>query len=71
MNSTLQSDYEWFLKANLARYKGKYVAIAGRKVVAAGNNAKAVYSEAIKKLPKGAKPQIAKIPQENVLVLLS
>lgn len=70
MQSILQSDYEWFLKADLSRYKGKYVAIAGKKVVAAGKNAKAVYNKAIKKLPKDVRPQLAKIPKENVLVLL-
>jgi ABC-type molybdate transport system substrate-binding protein len=63
------SDYEWFVKTDLSRYKGKYVAIADQKVVSSGYDAKKVYEEARKKAPQ-SKPALAKIPSEDVMVLV-
>lgn len=70
MTPNLRQDYEWFLKANLSRYKGKYVAFANKKVLASGENAKEVYQNALKKVAPNIKPSLAKIPTEGMLVLL-
>ncbi|EKD61994.1 MAG: hypothetical protein ACD_52C00325G0005 [uncultured bacterium] len=69
MTKGKKSDYEWFLKADLSQYKGKYVAIVDRKIVSSGKNAKSVYLKALKRLPK-TRPTLAKIPPENMMVLL-
>lgn len=68
MAKNARSDYEWFVNTDLSRYKGKYVAVAGRKVVSSGYDAKEVYERARKKAPQ-SKPTLAKIPLEDVMVL--
>lgn len=70
MTVNLRQDYEWFLKANLSRYKGKYIAFANKKILASGADAKKVYQAALKRVASRLKPTLAKIPVEDVLVLL-
>lgn len=70
MTANLRQDYEWFLEANLSRYKGKYIAFANKKILASGENAKEVYRNALKKVAPTVKPTLAKIPAEGMLVLL-
>lgn len=67
---TSRTDYNWFVKTDLSRYQGKYIAIAGKKVISSGYNAKGVYNQAIKKLPK-IRPTLAKIPSEDTRVLVA
>lgn len=62
-------EFEYFIKANLSRYKGQYVALLGKKVIASGTNAKEVWEKA-KKKSRGKLPTLAKLPQEEVLILL-
>lgn len=40
------SNYEWFLRADLTAYEGKYVAIAREKVIAFGDSPGDVYERA-------------------------
>lgn len=61
-------EFEFYVKADLSKYKGKYVAIIGDKVVAHGDNAKEVLEEAKRKFPDKT-PTLAKIPKEEVLIL--
>lgn len=61
-------DFDFFLSANLDRYKGEYVAIVSNKVAAHGINAKEVWNQARQKFPK-VLPTIAKLPREEVLIL--
>ena len=60
-------EFEFYLKADLSKYEGKYVAIVGDEVVASGDNAKEVLEEAKRKT--GKTPTLAKIPKEGLLVL--
>ncbi len=60
-------EFEFYVKADLRRYEGKYIAIVEDKVVASGNNAKEVFEEAKKKT--GKIPTMAKIPREETLIL--
>ena len=69
MSKDARADYNWFIKEDLSYYKGKYVAIAGQKVVSSGYDAKEVYEKALKKTPK-IKPTLAKIPSEDIMVLV-
>ncbi len=62
-------EFEYFIKADFSRYKGQYVALLGRKVIAFGNNAKEVWEKARKKYP-AQMPTLAKLPREEVLILL-
>ena len=61
-------EFEFYVKADLSRYEGKYVAIVGEEVVASGKNAKEVWEEAKKKT--GKIPTIAKIPTDDTLILM-
>ena len=62
-------EFYFFVHAPLTKYKGKYIAILGKRVVASGVSVKKVWEEARKKYPKQL-PTIAKIPKEEVLVML-
>lgn len=62
-------EFDFFIKSPLTKYKGNYVALLGKKVVASGKSAKSVWEKA-KKLHPEKLPTIAKVPKEEVLVLL-
>jgi len=61
-------EFEFFLKADLSEYSGKYVAIVGDKVAASGDNAKEVLEEAKKKFPDLI-PTLAKIPTADTFAV--
>ncbi|OGI65344.1 hypothetical protein A2647_05285 [Candidatus Nomurabacteria bacterium RIFCSPHIGHO2_01_FULL_40_24b] len=61
------SNYEIFLKTDMKQFVGKWVAIAGVGVVAAGDNAKKVYEEAQAKMP-GKKIMLFKVPEEEAMI---
>jgi len=56
-------EFEFFVKADLRKYSGEYIAIVEDKVVAFGSNAKKVFEEAKRKT--GKIPTMAKIPKEE------
>ncbi len=56
-------EFEFYVKADLSKYEGKYIAIVDDKVVASGDNAKDVWNEAKKKT--GRIPTLAKVPKED------
>ena len=60
---------EFYAKANLHTYEGKYVAIVDEKIVASGENAKSVFEEA--KAKTGVIPVIAKIPTEDTFIFVA
>lgn len=57
-------EFEFYLKADLSKYEGKYVAIVGDEVAASGDNAKEVIEEAKRKFPDKM-PTLAKIPTQD------
>ncbi|MBI2652453.1 hypothetical protein HYX00_03215 [Candidatus Woesearchaeota archaeon] len=60
-------EFDFYVKADLSKYEGKYIAIVGNKVVSSGHNAKEVLEKARKKfLDKN--PTLAKIPKEEALI---
>jgi len=61
-------EFEFFLKADLSKYEGKYVAIVEDRVVASGSNAKEVLKEARERT--GKMPTLAKVPKEEALILV-
>ncbi len=58
--------FEWYAGADLSAYKGKYIAIVGRGVAAAGKNAKKVYTQARQKHPR-REIVLAKVPKEDIV----
>ena len=47
----MDKNFEWFIRANLTAYEGKYVAIAHERVVASGEDPGSVYEAAQVKYP--------------------
>ena len=60
-------EFEFYVKADLSKYEGKYVVIIDDKVVASGDTAK-IWEEVKKKFPN-KKPMLAKVPREETLIL--
>ena len=65
----MSKEFEFYLRADLKKYEGKYVAIIDNKVVASGSNAKHVIEEAKRKFPD-KKPVLAKVPKEETMILV-
>lgn len=68
-NNKNSQEFDFFLRANLEKYKGEYVAIVGKKIASHGKNAKEVWEKAKNKFPDSL-PTIAKIPREEALILI-
>ncbi len=47
----MDKNYEWFLRADLSDYEGKYVAIAHEHVVTSGDDSGTVYETAKQQVP--------------------
>lgn len=58
----------FFVAIDFSKYKGRYVAVVGARVVASGTDPKRVWSEAKRKNPRG-RPELHKIPKGETLVL--
>jgi len=65
----MSKEFEFFLRADLSKYKGLYVAILDNKIVVSGENAKQIWEECKRKYPDKT-PTIAKIPREETLILV-
>lgn len=65
----MSKNYEWYVKADMRKFAGKWVAIVDQKPVASGIDAKKVYEEAKAKFPN-RKPSLAKVPTPDTLVLM-
>lgn len=61
-------NYDFFLKTDSSAYKGQWIALSGKKILAHGHDAQKVYQEAQRKYPK-QQISLAKAPNEQMLVL--
>lgn len=66
--STPTENYNYFLKADTSAYKGEWIAIVGKKIVAHGKDAQKVYGKAQRKYPAG-RISLARAPTEQRLIL--
>ncbi len=64
----MSENYNWYIGADTSRFAGKWIAIARKKVVASGNDARDVYEKAKKEHPN-EKLSLAKVPTEDTLIL--
>jgi len=58
-----------FVAIDFSRYKGRYVAIVRRRIVASGKDVEKVWLEAKKKHPD-ADPELLKVSKGETLVLI-
>lgn len=61
-------NYDYFIKTNTSAYKGEWVAIAGKRIIAHGTDAQKVYQKA-KQKQKTGNISLAKVPDEQLMVL--
>lgn len=61
-------EFDFFIRADLSRFAGQYIAIVGERVVASGSNAQAVWKQAKRRFPSST-PTIGKLPRAETLVL--
>jgi len=59
----------FFVAIDFSKYKGRYVAVVGKRIVSSGSDAKRVWLEAKKKNPT-ARPELHKVPKGETLVLI-
>ena len=64
----LSKNYINFLKVDTRKFRGEWVVLAGKKIVAHGKKADVIYKQALKSHPK-EKISLAKIPSEATMVL--
>ena len=64
----VDKNYEFYIKADLSEYAGKWIAIVDGEVVASGDRADEVYDSAKKKYPD-KEVMLAKVPTEDTLIL--
>ncbi|MCD6478690.1 MAG: hypothetical protein J7L44_02260 [Candidatus Diapherotrites archaeon] len=62
------NNYEYYTKADLSKYQGKWVAIYNNNVIAFGNSFKEVAKKVDKQFP-GIKPLFARVPEQVIHVL--
>jgi len=55
-----------FVAIDFSKYKGRYVAVVGKRVVSSGTDAKRVWLEAKRKNPT-ARPELHKVPKGETL----
>lgn len=65
---TPSQNYNFYIKADTSIYKGEWIAIARKKIVAHGRDAQKVYKQASKKY-KNEDISLAKVPEEQTLIL--
>ncbi len=61
-------DYEWYVDSDLSQYRGKYVIILNEKVIYYGKDLTELLRRFREEYPSQI-PKIAKIPEEETLIL--
>lgn len=65
--ASLESDYNYFLKADTSQYKGKWLAISEGKIIAVGKDIKKVTEIANKKIGSN-KFLLVRVPAEDTMI---
>ena len=60
--------YEWFLRADLGKFRGLYIAVVDGQVVESGEEPEKIYVKAREKYPK-KEVVLWKVPREETLIL--
>jgi hypothetical protein len=61
-------EFDFFIRADLSRFAGQYIAIVGENVVASGSNAQTVWRQAKRRFPSST-PTMGKLPRTDTFVL--
>lgn len=61
------NNYDFFMKTDLSKFIGKWIAICNARIVSYGDDAKKVYEEAKQKCPE-ERPLLTKVPEKNAMI---
>ena len=67
MAISMSSNYQFFLKANLEKYIGEWIAICNEKIVSHGKDAKKVFDEAKAKYPE-ERPLLTRVADKETMI---
>ena len=62
-----KKDYDWFIKADVSKYAGRWVAVQNQKIVASDNRIGKLLDEVKKEWPLAS---ITKIPKRGQIMVL-
>ena len=65
----MEKEFQFYLKADLHKYEGSYIAIVGEKIIASGDDSGKVLDDARKKT--GKMPLLVKVPTEDTYILVA
>ncbi len=61
-----ETDFDWFIDADLSKYSGKWIAIMNKKVIVSSKKLSKYFFDKVNKAKtKGEQPTIAKIPNKG------
>jgi len=63
----MNQNYNFFMKENLNKYLGEWIAICKNQIIAHGKDVKKVFQEAKEKYPK-ERPLITKVPDKEAMI---
>lgn len=63
----MDKNYQFYMKADINRYIGEWVAICGQKIISHGKDAKKVFFEAREKCPK-ERPLLTRVPDKGTMI---
>ncbi|MBU0536456.1 MAG: succinyl-CoA synthetase subunit alpha [Nanoarchaeota archaeon] len=63
----MDKNYQFYMKTNINKYVGQWVAICNQKIVSHGENVKKVFKEAKKKCP-AERPLLTKVPDKETMI---
>ena len=63
----MNTNYQFFMKENMDKFIGDWVAVCNQKIVSHGKNVKKVFKEAKEKCPK-ERPFLTRIPDKETMI---
>ncbi len=63
----MDKNYQFYMKANVDPYIGKWIAICNQEIVSHGRDVKQVYKEAKEKCPT-KRPLITRVPEKQTMI---
>ena len=63
----MESNYQFFMKANVDKFIGQWIAICDQKIVSHGKSLKKVFEEAKLKCPT-RRPLLTKVPDKEAMI---
>ena len=63
----MDQNYQFFMKTNVDKFIGQWIAICNNKIVANGKDVKKVFKEARERYPK-ERPLLTRVPDKETMI---